>query len=74
MTTELNPSEEKERKVEVKVQNTSPDTVYAIGVVGAWIYFFSKATNNQQRLKAFLKGIVWPAILVKEMLAFFHQE
>ena len=74
MTTELKPSEEKERKVEVKVQNTSPDTVYAIGVVGAWIYFFSKATNNQQRLKAFLKGIVWPAILVKEMLAFFHQE
>ena len=74
MTTELNPSEEKGRNVEVKVHNSSPDTVYAIGVVGAWIYYFSKASTTQEKLKAFLKGLVWPAILVKEMLAFFHQE
>jgi hypothetical protein len=74
MSTELNPSEEKARKVEVKVQNTSLDSVYAIGAVGAWIYYFSKAATTQEKLKAFLKGLVWPAILVKEMLAFFHQE
>jgi hypothetical protein len=74
MSTEVNATDEKARKVEVKVQNTSPDTVYAIGAVGAWIYYFSRATTTQERLKAFLKGLVWPAILVKEMLAFFHQE
>ena len=74
MSTELNATDEKARKVEVKVQNSSPDTVYAIGTVGAWIYYFSRATTTQERLKAFLKGLVWPAILVKEMLAFFHQE
>jgi hypothetical protein len=74
MSTEISPSENNERKVNVKVQNNSPDTVYAIGLIGAWIYYISKATTPQEKLKGFLKGFAWPAILVKEMLTFFHQE
>ena len=74
MSTELTPTPEKARKMEVKVQNTSPDTVYALGTIGAWIYFISRATTPQEKLKGFLKGFIWPVILVKELLAFFHQE
>ena len=74
MSTEISPSEKKEHNVNVKIQNNSPDTVYAIGVIGAWIYYISRATTPQDKLKGFLKGFAWPAILVKEMLAFFHQE
>jgi hypothetical protein len=74
MSTEISPNDNKERNVNVKVQNSSPDTVYAIGVIGAWIYYISRATTPQDKLKGFLKGFAWPAILVKEMLAFFHQE
>lgn len=74
MSTELTPTPEKERKMEVRVQNTSPDTVYALGMIGAWIYYFSRAATPQEKLKGFLKGFIWPVILVKELLAFFHQE
>lgn len=74
MSTEISPSEKKEHNVNVKIQNNSPDTVYAIGVIGAWIYYISRATTPQDKLKGFLKGFAWPAILVKKMLAFFHQE
>lgn len=74
MSTELKPTDEKEGKVHVNVKNTSPDTVYAMGLIGAWIYYFGRATTTQEKLKGFLKGFAWPAILVKEMLAFFHQE
>ena len=74
MSTELAPTPEKERKMEVRVQNTSPDTVYALGMIGAWIYYFSHATTPHEKLKGFLKGFIWPVILVKELLAFFHQE
>ncbi len=74
MSTEICPCDNKERNVSLKVQNNSPDTVYTIGLIGAWIYYIGKATTPQEKLKGFLKGFAWPAILVKEMLAFFHQE
>ena len=74
MSEELSSANEKERRVEVKVQNTSPDTVYALGLIGAWIYYLSRAGTPQEKLKGFLKGFIWPVILVKELLAFFHQE
>jgi hypothetical protein len=74
MSTELSPTGEKERKMEVRVQNTSADAVYALGTIGAWIFYLSRASTPQEKLKGFLKGFIWPVTLVKEMLAFFHQE
>jgi hypothetical protein len=74
MSTELKPTDEKERKANVNIQNTSPDTVYGMGLIGAWIYYFSRATTPEEKLKAFFKGFIWPVILVKELLTFFHPE
>lgn len=61
------------KKVQVKVQNTS-DTLYSIGLIGAWIYYIGRATTFEDRLKGFFKGLVWPAILVHKMLEFFDKE
>ena len=50
------------------------DSVYGIGMIGAWVYFFKRATTTQQRLEAFFKGLVWPAYLVYELFAFLKKE
>jgi len=72
MSTESNPVEEKEKKIQVSVQNTSLGTVYGLGLIGAWGYYFSRATTFDERLKGFFKGFFWPATLVNESLKFFN--
>jgi hypothetical protein len=48
------------------------DAVYGIGMFGAWVYYFRRATTPQERVKAFLKGLVWPAFLVYELFVFLE--
>ena len=74
MSDEVTPTEEKEKKVQVQIRNNSTGTIYGLGLIGAWMYYFSRATTNDEKLKAFLKGFVWPVVLVKEALAFFNKE
>ena len=50
------------------------DTVYAIGIIGAWVYYFKRATTNQERIMGFLKGLVWPAFLVNELFVFLEKK
>ena len=45
--------------------------VYGMGFIGAAIFFIGKATTFSMGVLGFLKAIVWPAILVFEMLKFF---
>ena len=40
------------------------DAVYDIWMIGAWVYYFRRATTTQQRIQAFGKGLIWPAFLV----------
>lgn len=42
------------------------DAVYALGVIGAWVYYWQRADTAGERGLAVLKGIVWPAFLVYE--------
>ena len=72
MTSELSPS--KEKKMQVQIHNNSAEAVYGLGLIGAWVYYFGRATTNEERVRAFFKGLVWPAILVQEALAFFNKE
>jgi hypothetical protein len=44
--------------------------VYGLGVVGAAAYYISHATGFWMGVIGFLKGIVWPAFLVYELLSF----
>jgi len=48
------------------------DAVYGIGMFGAWVYYFTRATTTQERVKAFFKGLVWPAFLVHELFVFLE--
>ena len=74
MTTEINLSEKEDQGNEVKMQGGSSDAVYGIGLFGAWVYYIGRATTNQERVKGFFKGLVWPAFLVYDLLEFLNEE
>jgi hypothetical protein len=55
-------------------RRSSSDTFYGIGLIGAWVYYFQRATTNDERIKAFFKGLVWPAFLVHDLFVFLKKE
>ena len=57
-----------------KVNQCTPASgaVYGLGLIGAAIYFISTATGFWIGVLGFLKAIVWPAMLVYEMLKYFN--
>jgi hypothetical protein len=71
MTTESTPTEQAEKKMNVKFQGGSSDTVYSMGLIGAWVYYIGRATTSKERILGFFKGFVWPAVLVYELLKYF---
>ena len=73
MSSELNPTEE-DQKMQVKLQGGSSDTVYGLGLIGAWVYYIGRAVTTQERIQGFFKGLVWPAFLVYELLEFLNKE
>jgi len=74
MTTELTPNKKDDKHVEVKLQNNSSGTLYTLGLIGACIYYFKRATTPQEKARAFFKGLVWPVSLVHDLLVFLHPE
>ena len=74
MTTEITPTEQEDKKIKVNYQGGSSDTVYGLGLIGAWVYYIGRATTTQQRIEGFFKGLVWPAFLVYELLKFLNKE
>jgi len=74
MTTDLKSTEHEDRKIEVKYQGGSSEAVYGLGLIGAWVYYLSRATTFQQGVVGFFKGLFWPAFLVYELLEFLHKE
>lgn len=74
MTPETKPMEKKDHKMEMKYQGGSGNPVYGLGMIGAWVYYIGRAETFQEGLQGFLKGLVWPAFLVKEMLEFLEKE
>jgi len=49
-------------------KNQGGNAVYALGLIGAFIYFIQTATSFTDGIVGILKAIVWPAILVYEAL------
>ena len=72
MTTEPTPTKQEDRKPIVIHTGGGSDAVYGIGLIGAWVYYFRHATTNEERLLAFLKGLVWPAFLIYDLLVFLE--
>ena len=59
---------------EVMVHSGGSDSVYGLGMIGAWIYYIGRATSPRLRVLGFFKGLVWPAMLVYEMLKFLNED
>jgi hypothetical protein len=71
MTTETTSSEYQPRRTRV-IHQGGGEAVYGFGLIGAWIYYISHATTFAMGVLGFLKGIVWPAMLVYELLKFLN--
>jgi hypothetical protein len=72
MTTEPQPTAQVHQKTKVIRQGGASEAVYGMGLIGAWIYYFTHAATFWLGVLGFLKGIVWPAMLVYEALKFLH--
>jgi hypothetical protein len=51
-----------------RANNATGGAIYGLGFIGAAIYFISTATGFWMGVVGFLKAIVWPAILIYEVL------
>ena len=50
--------------------NAGSNAVYALGLIGAAIYFLNQANNFSQIILGILKSIVWPAIMTYKLFSF----
>jgi hypothetical protein len=41
--------------------------IYALGIFGAWVWFFQQADSFWTVVWAFFQGIFWPAFMVYEV-------
>jgi hypothetical protein len=46
--------------------------LYGLGFIGALVYYISHATTLWLGVLGFLKAIVWPAMLVYELLKYLN--
>ena len=74
MTTEPPVKKQDQEKPKFVIQNKQTDSVYGIGIIGAWVYFFKHAETTEERIKAFFKGFFWPAFLVYELFVFLSKD
>jgi hypothetical protein len=74
MTPEIQTADTVVHKPNVNIQGGSPDAVYGIGMVGAWVYYISRASNFREGVIGFFKGLVWPAFVVYDLLRFLNGE
>jgi hypothetical protein len=44
--------------------------VYGLGLIGALVYYLQQANSFWQVVLAFLRALVWPALLVYHLLGF----
>lgn len=65
---------QEETKTTVVRSGGGADAVYAIGMIGAWVYYFKRAATTEERVLAVLKGFVWPAFVVYNALKFLEKQ
>ena len=70
MTTEITPTGQDEKKIQVKYQGGSSSPVYGLGMIGAWVYYIGLASTPKERIQGFFKGLAWPAFLVYDLLGY----
>ena len=72
MTTENTPIQIVREKPKVIYRNGAGGAVYGFCLIGAWVYFIGHATTFGLGVLGFLKGFVWPALMVFELMKYLH--
>lgn len=70
MTTDSRSNEQEIRNKKRNYRGGASDAVYGFGLIGAWIYYISHATTFWLGILGIFKGIVWPAMLVYELMKY----
>ncbi len=74
MTTETTSNVVEEKKSYKTYHNRTSDAVYGLGFIGALVFYLGHATSFWIGVLGILKSIVWPAMLVFEMLKFLNMQ
>lgn len=46
--------------------------IYALGIFGAWVYFFQQADSFLGYVWAVFEGLFWPAFMVFDLFSFLN--
>ena len=60
------------QKQKVIYRGGASGAVYGFGLIGAWIYYLTHATTFWLGVLGILKGIVWPAMVVYQLMQYLH--
>lgn len=70
MSTEAETQNIEKKEKKIIHRNASSAPVYGFGLIAAWVYYLSHAETFWMGVLGFLKGIVWPAMLVYEAMKY----
>jgi len=72
MTTETDFPKQGEQRTKVIYKGAASAPIYGLGLIGAWVYYLVHAETFWMGVLGILKGIVWPAMLVYEMMKYLN--
>jgi hypothetical protein len=72
MTTDTNYPRQDQQRTKVIYRGASLSANLWIGLIGAWVYYLGTAGTFWMGVLGFFKGIVWPAMLVYEMMKYLN--
>lgn len=72
MTTDTNSPRHNQQRTKVIYRGASSAPIYGLGLIGAWVYYLGTAETFWMGVLGFFKGIVWPAMLVYEMMKYLN--
>ena len=72
MTTDTNSTTQNQQKTKMVYKGAANAPVYGLGLIGAWVYYIGQATTFWMGVLGFFKGIVWPAMLVYELMKYLN--
>ncbi|MBN2116640.1 MAG: hypothetical protein JW730_08720 [Anaerolineales bacterium] len=72
MTTDTKSAEQEPRERKVIYRNPGSAPVYGLGFLGALVYYIGNATTFWLGVLGFFKAVIWPAMLVYELLKYLN--
>ena len=72
MTTDTNSPSQENQGSKVIYKGAASAPIYGLGFIGALVYYISHAATLWLGVLGFFKAIVWPAMLVYELLKYLN--